>query len=49
MEVIGSAKIVQSLFKNYNAYIHEYVGVNDSLTKKVLHHLWAEEYNKGLI
>ncbi len=49
MEAVGSANIVQGLFKNYNAYIHEYVGDDDSSTKKVLRHSWAEEYDRGLI
>jgi hypothetical protein len=36
MEAIGSAKIVQDLFAHHNAYILEYVGDDNSSTKKVL-------------
>jgi hypothetical protein len=48
MEAIGSAKIVQELFAAHNAYIHEYVGNDDSSTKKVLQHSWKEEMEHGL-
>jgi hypothetical protein len=48
MEAIGSAKIVSDLFDRYDLYIHEYVGDDDSSTKKVLRHLWKEEMEAGL-
>ena len=48
MEAIGSAKIVQNLFKNYPAYIYEYVGDDDSSTKKVLRHSWKDEVDAGI-
>ena len=35
MEAIGSASIIaENLFLDYNAYIYEYVGNDDSSTKK---------------
>jgi hypothetical protein len=44
----GLSQIVQDLFENYLAYIHEYVGDNDSSTKKVLRHLWQDEVDRGI-
>jgi hypothetical protein len=35
-------------FTTHNAYIHEYVGDDDSSTKKVLQHSWKEEMEQGL-
>jgi hypothetical protein len=43
MESIGSSKIVHRIFNNYDAYVYEYVGNDDSSTKKVLRHSWADE------
>jgi hypothetical protein len=48
MEAIGSSRIVERLFENYQAYIHEYVGDDDSSTKKVLRHSWQDEMDAGL-
>ena len=48
MEAIGSADIVHKVFKNYPAYICEYVGDDDSSTKKVLRHSWQDEVDHGL-
>jgi hypothetical protein len=48
MEAIGSAEIVRDLFDRYDAYVHEYVGDDDSSTKKVLRHSWKEEMEAGL-
>jgi hypothetical protein len=49
MEAIGSANIVEDLFLDYNAYIYEYVGDDDSSTKKVLRHSWEEEVIAGTL
>jgi hypothetical protein len=48
MEAIGCAEIVADIFENYDAYIHEYVGDDDSSTKKVLRHNWQQEMDKGI-
>jgi hypothetical protein len=48
MEAIGSSRIVEDIFDTHNAYIHEYVGDDDSSTKKVLRHSWKEEMEAGL-
>jgi hypothetical protein len=48
MEAIGSAQIVQDPFSTHNAYIHEYIGDNNSSTKKVLRHSWKEEMECGI-
>jgi hypothetical protein len=48
MEAIFSSQIVQDVFDNYPAYIHEYVGDDDSSTKKVLRHLWQDEMDRGM-
>jgi hypothetical protein len=48
MEVIGSTQIMQDLFSTHNGYIHEYVGDNNSSTKKVLRHSWKEEMERGI-
>jgi hypothetical protein len=46
MEAIGLSQIVQDLFENYLACIHEYVGDDDSSTKKVLRHSWQDEVDR---
>ena len=43
MEAIGSSKIVDQIFDKYKAYIYEYVGHNDSSTKRVLRHWYQDE------
>jgi hypothetical protein len=48
MEAVGSAKIMQELFDTHNMYIHEYIGDDDSSTKKVLRHSWQEEMEHGM-
>jgi hypothetical protein len=48
MEAIGSAKIVGNLFANHDTYIGEYVGDDDTSTKKVLRHSWADEVGAGI-
>ncbi len=34
---------------DYNAYIYEYVGDDDALTKKVLRHSWEEQVLAGTL
>jgi hypothetical protein len=48
MEAIGLAETVQELFDTHNTYIHEYIGDNDSSTKKVMRHLWQEDLDCGM-
>ena len=43
MEAIGSSEIVDRIFRKYSAYIHEYVGDDDSSTKRVLRHSYQDE------
>jgi hypothetical protein len=47
MEAMESARIAQNLFRDYNAYIYNYVGDDDALTKKVLRHSWEEQVLAG--
>jgi hypothetical protein len=48
MEAIGSAKTMQELFKSHNAFIHEYIGDDDSSTENVLRHFWQGEMEYGM-
>jgi hypothetical protein len=47
MEAIGSSRICQNLFRDYNAYIYEYVGDDDGSTNKVLMHSWEDQVIAG--
>jgi hypothetical protein len=49
MEAIGWANITHNLFRKYKAFVYEYVGDDDSSTKKVLRHSWADKVIAGII
>jgi hypothetical protein len=49
MEAIGSSRICQNLFRDYNAYIYEYIGDDDASTKKMLRHSWEDQVIAGTL
>jgi hypothetical protein len=49
MEATGSSRICQKLFRDYNAYIYEFVGDDDASTKKVLRHSWEDQVIAGTL
>jgi hypothetical protein len=49
MEATGSSKICQNLFRDYNAYIYEYVDDEDASTKKVPRHSWEDQVIAGAL
>jgi hypothetical protein len=49
MEAVGSARIVNRVCAEGDCYVSEYVGDDDSSTKKVMQHLYADMLHVGKI
>jgi hypothetical protein len=49
MEAIGSSRIVLRLFESGDCVVVEYVSDDDSSTKKILRHSYADQLEKGII
>jgi hypothetical protein len=49
MEAVGSCRIVMRICESGDCYVREFVSDDDSSTKKVLRHSYADQLEKGTI
>jgi hypothetical protein len=49
MEAIGSSRIILCLFESGDCVVVEYVSDDDSSTKQILDHSYADQLEKGII
>jgi hypothetical protein len=49
MEAVGSCRIVMRICESGDCYVREFVSEDDSSTRKVLRHSYADQLEKGTI